>query len=70
MKTCGEYILEESMNCVTNCISTECHKEAKYDVDPLEDGEVDEGRAIVFAQCVKSEILKEKAKARATSKNN
>ena len=57
---CGHLILEESMNCVTKCVSTKCHAEASFDVDPLEDGEIDEGRAIVFAQCVKNEILRKK----------
>ena len=66
---CGDHILEESINCVTECVSRKCHKEASFDVDPLEDGEIDEGRAIAFAQCVKNEILREKNKnARAALK--
>jgi len=63
-RDCGDMILEESMNCVTHCVSPVCHKEIQYDINPLEDGEVDEGRAIAFAQCVKNEILKERADAR------
>mmetsp|Transcript_10125 Transcript_10125/g.21934 ORF Transcript_10125/g.21934 Transcript_10125/m.21934 type:complete len:133 (-) Transcript_10125:374-772(-) len=65
---CGDYILEESMNCVTECVSKKCHHEASFDVNPLEDGEIDEGRAIVFAQCVKHEIMREKYNARAALK--
>mmetsp|Transcript_34967 Transcript_34967/g.62948 ORF Transcript_34967/g.62948 Transcript_34967/m.62948 type:complete len:133 (-) Transcript_34967:539-937(-) len=65
---CGHHILEESMNCVTECVSRKCHIEASFDVDPLEDGEIDEGRAILFAQCVKNEILREKYNARAALK--
>ena len=56
------------MNCVTECVSRKCHKEASFDVDPLEDGEIDERRAILFAQCVKNEILREKYNARAALK--
>ena len=63
-RDCGDMLLEESMNCVTHCVSPVCHKEIQYDINPLEDGEVDEGRAIAFAQCVKNEILKERADAR------
>jgi len=65
---CGDHILEESMNCVTECVSKRCHHEASFDVNPLEDGEIDEGRAIMFAQCVKHEILREKYNARAALK--
>jgi hypothetical protein len=61
---CGHLILEESMNCVTKCVSEQCHKEAKYDEEPLEDGEVDERRAILFAQCVRNEITKKRARGR------
>jgi hypothetical protein len=64
---CGNLILEESINCVTKCVSEQCYKAAKYDVDPLEDGEVDENRALQFAGCVRDEILKERA-ARARSR--
>lgn len=64
---CGNLVLEESMNCVTKCVSEQCYKEAKYDVNPLEDGEVDENRALQFAGCVRNEILKERA-ARARSR--
>ncbi len=59
---CGHLILEESMNCVTKCVSEQCYKEVKYDEDPLEDGEVDMNRAMQFAQCVRNEILKERAR--------
>lgn len=52
------------MNCVTKCVSEQCYKEVKYDEDPLEDGEVDMNRAIQFAQCVRNEILKERARGR------
>ena len=65
---CGHYILEESMNCVTKCVSRKCHEEGSFDVDPLEDGEIDEVRSIVFAQCVKNEILREKYHGRVTFK--
>jgi len=65
---CGHYILEKSMNCVTECVSRKCHEEASFDVLPLEDGEVDEGRAIVFAQCVKNEIMREIFNSRAALK--
>ena len=51
--------------CVSKCVSEKCHKEASFDVDPLEDGEIDEGRAIAFAQCVKNEIIRERYKAHA-----
>ena len=61
---CGHLILEESMNCVTKCVSEQCYKEVKYDEEPLEDGEVDMNRAILFAQCVRNEILKERARGR------
>ncbi|KAL3787975.1 hypothetical protein HJC23_002900 [Cyclotella cryptica] len=61
---CGHYILEESMNCVTHCVSPDCHRQVGYDVNPLEDGEVDEVRASQFAICVTHEILKERARAR------
>ena len=63
-RDCGHLILEESMNCVTKCVSEQCYKQAKYDVDPLEDGEVDESRAMLFAQCVRNEIIKETAHRR------
>ena len=52
------------MNCVTLCVSPRCHREVRYDVYPLEDGEVDEGRAVIFAQCVKNEILRERGNTR------
>jgi len=58
------------MNCVTHCVSPSCHAEAKLDINPLEEGEVDEERAISFAQCVKSEIMREKARSRAVTKSN
>lgn len=48
------------MACVTKCVSEKCHNEASFDTDPLEDGEVDEGRALIFAKCVKQEMLREK----------
>jgi len=57
---CGHLVVEESMNCVTECVSKKCHQEAAFDMNPLEDGEIDEVRSVQFAQCVKSEILKEK----------
>mmetsp|Transcript_12219 Transcript_12219/g.18356 ORF Transcript_12219/g.18356 Transcript_12219/m.18356 type:complete len:130 (-) Transcript_12219:32-421(-) len=61
---CGHLILEESMNCVTKCVSEKCYSEVKYDVDPLEDGEVDVNRATLFAQCTRNELLKERARGR------
>jgi hypothetical protein len=61
---CGHLILEESMNCVTKCVSEKCYSEVKYDVDPLEDGEVDVNRAMLFAQCVRNEMLRERARGR------
>jgi hypothetical protein len=61
---CGHLILEESMNCVTKCVSEECYKEVKYDVNPLEDGEVDINRAMMFAKCVRNELIKERARGR------
>lgn len=65
---CGHIILEESMNCVTECVSKKCHREASFDTNPLEEGEVDEGRAIAFAQCVAKEIQRERSSARAKLK--
>ena len=64
---CGHYILEESMNCVSQCVSPSCHKQVGYDVNPLEEGELDETRASEFAICVTYEILKEKARAKGKS---
>ena len=61
---CGHLILEESMNCVTKCVSEECYKEVKYDVNPLDDGEVDMDRAMMFAKCVRNELIKERARGR------
>mmetsp|Transcript_20593 Transcript_20593/g.41086 ORF Transcript_20593/g.41086 Transcript_20593/m.41086 type:complete len:130 (+) Transcript_20593:178-567(+) len=61
---CGHLIIEESMNCVTKCVSEKCYSEVKFDVDPLEDGEVDVNRAMLFAQCVRNELLKERARGR------
>ncbi len=52
------------MNCVTKCVSEQCYKEVKYDEDPLEYGELDMNRATLFAQCVRNEILKERARGR------
>ena len=52
------------MNCVTKCVSEECYKEVKYDVNPLEDGEVDMDRAMMFAKCVRNELIKERARGR------
>lgn len=65
--TCGDLILEESMNCVSECVSPACRAEAKFDVDPLEEGEVDEDRALVFSLCVKKEIQDASKVARAAS---
>ena len=65
---CGHHVLEESMNCVTACVSRKCHQRASFDADPLEDGEIDEGRTVLFAQCVKNEILKEKYEGRSAAK--
>ncbi len=57
------------MNCVTQCVSPSCHVESKFDVNPLEEGEVDEERATTFALCVRSEIMREKAKSRVATKH-
>ena len=63
-ETCGHLILEESMNCVTECVSRKCYEEASFDRNPLEDGEIDEARSVVFAQCVKKEIVGERYQGR------
>lgn len=57
---CGDHILEESMNCVAECVSRKCYQEASFDVDPLEDGEIDETRILFFSKCVKNDISRQK----------
>jgi hypothetical protein len=54
---CSEYIPEESMNCIFQCMSEECYFSV-YGGDniPLEPGEVDVTRMDKFRLCVEVEI--------------
>jgi Domain of unknown function (DUF4787) len=53
--TCGQWIPEESMNCVQLCLSPACYQQVYVDM-PLEDGEIDVDRAKIFEKCVKEEM--------------
>eukprot|EP00566_Odontella_aurita_P023084 CAMPEP_0113549364 /NCGR_PEP_ID=MMETSP0015_2-20120614/13394_1 /TAXON_ID=2838 /ORGANISM="Odontella" /LENGTH=126 /DNA_ID=CAMNT_0000450069 /DNA_START=176 /DNA_END=556 /DNA_ORIENTATION=- /assembly_acc=CAM_ASM_000160 len=52
---CGGMIYEESLPCVTECLSNECHGKV-YGNSPLELGEVDERRYKEFEACAKREL--------------
>ena len=48
-------VVEESMNCVFDCISSKCYQEL-YSASPLEPGEIDLTRASQFEYCAKNEL--------------
>jgi hypothetical protein len=52
---CADVILEESVPCVTRCISSACHDRV-YGDSPLEAGEVDRLRYAEFEACAKKEV--------------
>lgn len=52
---CGSMIWEESLPCVTECLSEECHRQV-YGTNPLELGEVDDRRYKEFEACAKREM--------------
>ena len=70
---CALLIPEESLNCVNACISLTCYEQVydstteimQNDVmttiirEPLEDGEIDVGRAKEFDQCVMNQLRQE-----------
>lgn len=51
---CGAYVTEENLNCVSACLSPACF-ERVYGEEPLEDGELDFGRARLFDDCYMEE---------------
>jgi len=51
---CADVVLEESVPCVTRCISSACHDRV-YGDSPLEPGEVDRLRYAEFEVCAKKE---------------
>jgi hypothetical protein len=57
---CAEYLPEENMNCVHECIDHGCYMEV-YGENPLEDGEIDLVRARSFLTCLKPVFKRERA---------
>lgn len=53
-KTCQNYVKDEGMNCVNECLSPKCFSEI-YGEFPLEDGEIDTKRYREFLKCVRLE---------------
>ena len=51
---CSHLIFDEAYNCVNECISKICYDEV-YAGDPLEDGEIDNGRMRLFTSCLRKE---------------
>jgi hypothetical protein len=51
------YKIDEGMNCVYNCLSSECYNTI-YGDNPLEDGEIDVVRYRTFQNCVRKEYKK------------
>ena len=47
------------MNCVNKCLSPECFKQI-YELDELEDGEIDYVRERSFHKCIEKEFRKVK----------
>ena len=60
---CLELIPEEAMNCVHQCLSSECFSKI-YGSELLEPGEIDWERATEMDKCVKEEIAEERRKKR------
>jgi len=60
---CAEWLLEENMNCVNQCVDQECYTEV-YGDQPLEDGEIDVIRARDFERCFTKVIRRERMNAR------
>ena len=65
---------EERINCILDCMSPTCYQQV-YSDDPLEDGEVDPERYIMYEQCLRQDIKernnKDKKKERIKNyKNN
>jgi hypothetical protein len=60
---CAEWLPEENMNCVHQCIDRDCYTEV-YGDNPLEDGEIDVFRTRSFITCLKAVLRRERAKSR------
>ena len=52
---CADVIFEESVPCITRCVSSACHDRVYGDI-PLEPGEVDRLRYAEFEVCAKREV--------------
>jgi len=65
MHICRAIIAEEAMNCVQVCISPACYQQ-HYDLEPLEDGELDIERARLFELCVQTELRDVRKRQRQT----
>lgn len=50
---------EENMNCLFQCLSPACYLEI-FESDPLEFGQVDYDRLILFEKCLKQELRNQK----------
>lgn len=66
---CALLIPEESLDCVNQCVSPACYNKVYADM-PLEHGEIDVPRALVFDMCVQEElrVLRRQLGRRQTSK--
>ena len=51
---CRTFEPSNAHNCVNQCISATCYAEV-YAADPLEDGEIDKKRDIMFIKCIRIE---------------
>lgn len=60
---CNQLVLEESMNCVLNCISERCFDQI-YGGTQLEDGEIDVARLRDFEKCVREDLRQERIRQR------
>jgi hypothetical protein len=56
---CEHLHVDENMNCVNECTSSECFTEI-YAAEPLEDGEIDTRREKQFQSCLRREVKESK----------
>lgn len=55
-EVCGSYIPEESLNCISLCLSPSCYEQVYGDdTGPLEPGEIDYERTKRFDECFMEE---------------
>lgn len=69
LTSCGELLPEESIMCVSRCISPTCHDQI-YAPIPLEDGEIDVLRAKEFEHCFREELRLERRRERSQKEMN